>query len=82
MINFKIKLIRNRQLPTSVASLAFDLLHNDGPLLSLYNNNHFTSFLAQVLDLESFYRLEDPLGSASINISPPEQLRIGISTRY
>ena len=63
--------IRNRQLPTSVASLAFDLLHKDGPLLSLYNNNHFTSFLAQVLGLESFHRLEDPLGAASINIFPP-----------
>ena len=68
---FPVDHVRNRQLPTSVASLAFDLLHKDGPLLSLYNNDHFTSFLAQVLGLESFYRLEDPLGAASINIFPP-----------
>ena len=45
---------RNRQLPTSVASLAYDLLQLEGPLLSLYNNNHFTSFLAQVLGLDNF----------------------------
>ena len=68
---FPVDHVRNRQLPTSVASLAFDLLHKNGPLLSLYNNDHFTSFLAQVLGLDSFYRLEDPLGAASINIFPP-----------
>ena len=63
--------IRNRQLPTSVASLAYDKLSSQGPLLSLYNSEPFRLFLAQVLELDHFYRLEDPLGAASINIFPP-----------
>ena len=63
--------IRNRQLPTSVASLAYDKLSRQGPLLSLYNSEPFRLFLSQVLGLEQFYRLEDPLGAASINIFPP-----------
>ena len=62
--------IRNRQLPTSVASLAYDKLSRQGPLLSLYHSESFTVFLSQVLGLDQFYRLEDPLGAASINISP------------
>ena len=63
--------IRNRQLPTSVASLAYDKLSRQGPLLSLYHSESFTVFLSQVLGLDQFYRLEDPLGAASINIFPP-----------
>ena len=63
--------IRNRQLPTSVASLAYDKLSRQGPLLSLYNSEPFRLFLSQVLGLDQFYRLEDPLGAASINIFPP-----------
>ena len=62
--------VRNRQLPTSVASLAYDKLSRQGPLLSLYHSESFTVFLSQVLGLDQFYRLEDPLGAASINISP------------
>jgi len=63
--------IRNRLLPTTVASLAYDRLSVSGYLLSLYHSDHFTKFLSQVLGLESLYRLEDPLGAASINIFPP-----------
>lgn len=63
--------VRNRQLPTSVASLAYDKLARQGPLLSLYNSEPFRLFLSQVLGLDQFYRLEDPLGAASINIFPP-----------
>jgi len=63
--------IRNRQLPTSVASLAYDKLSRQGSLLSLYNSEPFRQFLSQVLGLDQFYRLEDPLGAASINIFPP-----------
>ena len=63
--------IRNRQLPTSVASLAYDKLSRQGSLLSLYNSEPFRLFLSQVLGLDQFYRLEDPLGAASINIFPP-----------
>ena len=63
--------VRNRQLPTSVASLAYDKLSRQGPLLSLYHSESFTVFLSQVLGLDQFYRLEDPLGAASINIFPP-----------
>ena len=63
--------IRNRQLPTSVASLAYDKLSRQGPLLSLYNSEPFRAFLSRVLGLDQFYRLEDPLGAASINIFPP-----------
>ena len=32
---------RNLQLPTSVASLAYDRLARSGPLLSLYHSDHF-----------------------------------------
>merc|ERR1712142_473936 len=63
--------IRNRELPTSVASLAYDRLDINGPLLTLYHSDSFCVFLAQVLGMEHFYRLADPLGAASINIFPP-----------
>jgi len=63
--------IRNRELPTSVASLAYDRLDINGPLLTLYHSDAFCVFLAQVLGMEHFYRLADPLGAASINIFPP-----------
>ena len=64
-------MFRNLELPTSVASLAYDKLNRDGPLLALYHSEHFRQFLEQVLGLDSLYRLEDPLGAASINIFPP-----------
>ena len=57
--------IRNRELPTSVASLAYDKLSGTGALLSLYHSESFRLFLSQVLGLDQFYRLEDPLGAAS-----------------
>ena len=41
--------IRNRELPTSVASLAYDRLDINGPLLTLYHSDSFCVFLAQVL---------------------------------
>ena len=63
--------IRNRELPTTVASLAYDRLDINGPLLKLYHSDSFCLFLAQVLGMEHFYRLADPLGAASINIFPP-----------
>ena len=63
--------IRNRELPTTVASLAYDRLDINGPLLTLYHSDSFCVFLAQVLGMEHFYRLADPLGAASINIFPP-----------
>ena len=62
---------RNKQLPTTVASLAYDKLSPSGPLLTLYKNEDFRVFLQHVLGLESLHRLEDPLGAASINIFPP-----------
>lgn len=69
--NFPPHHVRNRELPTSVASLAYDKLSQDGPLLTLYHSEPFRLFLSQVLGLDQFYRLEDPLGAASINIFPP-----------
>jgi len=63
--------IRNRELPTTVASLAYDRLDINGPLLTLYHSDSFCVFLAQVLGMHHFYRLADPLGAASINIFPP-----------
>ena len=62
---------RNKQLPTTVATLAYDRLPRTCPLLTLYHSEHFRMFLSQVLELEQLYRLEDPLGAASINIFPP-----------
>jgi len=63
--------VRNRELHTTVASLAYDRLDSEGPLLRLYHNDSFTTFLSQVLGLPSLHRLGDPLGAASINIFPP-----------
>jgi len=68
---FAVDHIRNRELPTSVASLAYDRLDINGPLLTLYHSDSFCVFLAQVLGMDHFYRLADPLGAASINIFPP-----------
>jgi hypothetical protein len=63
--------VRNRQLPTTVASLAYDRLDHAGPLLRLYHTESFTAFLAAVLGLPALHRLADPLGAASINIFQP-----------
>jgi len=63
--------IRNRELPTTVASLAYDLLSSQGPLLTLYHSDTFLFFLSSVLGLTSFHRLADPLAAATINIFKP-----------
>ena len=52
------------------ASLAYDKLSKTGPLLKLYHSECFKNFLQQVLNLDSLYHLEDPVGSAYINICP------------
>lgn len=63
--------VRNRLLPTDVASLAYDRLNKDGHLLSLYTSDSFREFLRGVLDQPSLHRLADPLGACSINIFQP-----------
>jgi len=63
--------VRNRQLPTTVASLAYDCLDQKSPLLRLYHTESFTKFIGDVLGLPKLYRLADPLGAASINIFRP-----------
>jgi len=63
--------VRNRQLPTTVASLAYDCLDEQSPLLRLYHTESFTKFIGDVLGLPKLYRLADPLGAASINIFRP-----------
>lgn len=67
--------IRNRKLPTKVASLAYDRLGTNNVLRTLYESDDFREFLAAVLDLdkdsESLYRSADPLGACSVNIFRP-----------
>lgn len=67
---YPINHIRNRQLPTTVATLAYDQLDGRGPLLSLYHSDRFCNFVAQVLDMKEVFRLDDPLGAVNINICP------------
>jgi len=62
--------VRNRMLQTSVSSLAYDKLTETGPLLRLYHNDHFLNFISKVLGIKNLHRLEDPFGSASVNIGP------------
>ena len=65
-----------RQLPTTVASLAYDCLDQkasycirvmdrfiipQSPLLRLYHTESFTKFIGDVLGLPKLYRLADPL---------------------
>merc|ERR1712032_1299901 len=50
-----------RQLPTTVASLAYDCLDKQGPLLRLYHTESFTKFIGDVLGLPKLFRLADPL---------------------
>lgn len=63
--------VRNRVLPTDVASLAYDRLNEDGHLVSLYKSESFREFLRGVLSQPSLHRLADPLGACSINIFHP-----------
>jgi len=69
--DFPAEHVRNRQLPTTVASLAYDCLDEQSPLLRLYHTESFTKFIGDVLGLPKLYRLADPLGAASINIFRP-----------
>lgn len=69
--NFPAEHVRNRKLPTTVASLAYDCLDEQNPLLRLYHTESFTKFIGDVLGLPKLYRLADPLGAASINIFEP-----------
>lgn len=69
--HFSTEHVRNRQLPTTVASLAYDCLDEQGPLLRLYHTESFTKFIGDVLGLPKLFRLADPLGAASINIFRP-----------
>jgi len=63
--------IRNKLLPTTVASVAYDQLPADGILTRLYQNDGFVKFLQDVLQLPELYRLDDPYGSCYINLYKP-----------
>lgn len=69
--DFPMDHIRNRRLPTTVASLAYDYLDKENVLRLLYQNEKFLNFIRQVLDLPTFHRLADPLGACSVNIFKP-----------
>ena len=60
--------IRNKALPTKVASLAFDLIDNRNALRLLYNYYNFREFLRLVLGQQELHQLDDPVGACSINI--------------
>jgi len=63
--------IRNKLLPTTVASVAYDCLPKSGVLARLYETDAFVEFLKDVLDQPVLYRLEDPFGACSINLFKP-----------
>ena len=62
--------IRNRKFLTTVSTLAFDQLDN-GLLVNLYKCSELIDFVARVIDKKKLFRLDDPFGAASINVSPP-----------
>ncbi len=62
---------RRRQLQTDVGSIAYDLLPQGGALVSMYRWDNLTRFIGDVLAIDDFYRLADPLGALSINVFGP-----------
>jgi len=64
--------VRNRQLPTQVASLPYDLMDEAGAIVNLYNDDNFLEYIRLVLGVEELYRLQDPLGAATINVFHPQ----------
>ncbi len=59
---------RRRQLETQVGSIACDDLPAEGVLRRFYAWDPLTRVIGAVLGQESFYRIADPLGAASVNV--------------
>ena len=62
---------RRRRLQTDVGSIAYDLLPPAGALVALYRWDALTHFIADVLEMDRFYRLADSIGALSINVFEP-----------
>jgi|TARA_B100000959_G_scaffold114486_1_gene120639 hypothetical protein len=60
--------VTQRQEPTFVGSVAYDLLADHGALKRLYHWDPLKDFIAAILGKEPFFRFADPLGACSINV--------------
>lgn len=63
--------VRNFEMRTKVASLAFDELPQNSKLAELYRNPTVRQLVAAIVSKEVLYLSEDPLGCCSINVFRP-----------
>lgn len=57
---------RERVLPSSVETLAYDLLPTDDLVRELYESDVLMPFLAEVLDVAELHRYADPFGAVNV----------------
>jgi hypothetical protein len=63
--------VRNHQMRTQVASIAYDELSDASELRKLYNNEKLRDLVAAVVNKPILHLSEDPLGACSINVFRP-----------
>lgn len=62
--------VYNHQMPTKVASTAFDELSENSVLKSLYHDPRLLQLVSRIVDKE-LYLSDDPLGCCSVNVFRP-----------
>jgi hypothetical protein len=65
------KSVRNYEMRTKVASIAYDELPENSKLAELYRDPIVRQLIAAVVSKESLYLSDDPLGCCSINVFRP-----------
>jgi len=63
--------VYNHEMRTRVASTAYDELHDDSALKSLYRYPILRKLVAKIVGKDRLYLSEDPLGCCSINVFRP-----------
>lgn len=70
--SFPMNSVRNYEMRTQVASIAFDELSDGSELASLYQNPILRKLVAKIVRKDKLYLSEDPLGCCSINVFRPQ----------
>ena len=69
--NFDLKSVKNFEMRTKVASIAFDELPKDSKLSEFYKQPTLRELVAKIIEKEEIYLSDDPLGCCSINVFRP-----------
>lgn len=64
--------VRNYEMRTRVASIAFDELPNGSELAALYQHPTLRALVAAIVQKRELYLSEDPLGCCSVNVFRPQ----------